>query len=303
MKKRSAVILGLCLLVLGFLYLGVRVQMVAKSPVDTENARNFGTLVMDLVRACESPSDGDAQKIEADLQTIRSVQEADYTVALALTETWREVYLDPDYRLFLSGTDDPGALAAYGVVNEPSQAIVILGFALSDGEMQPELIERCEAAAELAAAYPEAILVCSGGATGKNNPQKHTEAGLMKAYLTERCGIDASRIYTDGEALTTVENVRKTFDILLAQDVHTMTIVTSQYHQKRAQALYGVMAQLYRLQRASDIRSVGNFCSAASEASTKTPDDRLAIQGMVELLHLPEEVLPFAPSPVSEDDA
>lgn len=97
--------------------------------------------------------------------------------------------------------------------------------------------------------------------------------------------------------------MRKTFEILQRHDVHTMTIVTSRYHQKRAQALYGVMAQLCRLQQLTDIRSVGNFCSETDEASTKTPDDRLAIQGMVELLHLPREVLPFTPSPSSEDEA
>jgi hypothetical protein len=162
--------------------------------------------------------------------------------------------------------------------------------------MQPELIGRCDAAAELAEAYPEAILVCSGGATGKNNPEKNTEAGLMKAYLTENCGIDASRIYTDEEALTTVKNVHKTFEILEAQDVRTMTIVTSQYHQKRSQALYGVMARVCSRERGYTVRSAGNFCYEETEASGSTPDDRLAMQGMVELLNLPEEIIPLTAS-------
>ena len=297
MKKTVIILLIVCLAAVALLYLGLRVQMVAKSPVDTDNARNFGTLVKDLVRACEAPAEGDAATIEADLEKIRSVRADDYPTARALTDTWQEVYLDPDYRLFLYGKDDPAALAEYGVVNSPTQAIVILGFRLSGGRMQPELVSRCDAAAELAKAFPESILVCTGGATGKGNREKNTEAGLMKAYLSETCGIDPARIHTDEEALTTVENVRKTFEILQKQGVHTMTIVTSQYHQKRSQALYGVMARVYGREKNYDIRSVGNFCYQKTDASSRIPDDRLAIQGMVELLRLPKEADPFAQAP------
>ena len=298
MKKRSVIIALVILLVVVFLYIAVRGEMVTKSPVTTDNAENFGALLMDLVRACETPSEQDAQTILTDLEVIRSVNENDYTVAQALTGIWQEVYLDPDYRLFIYGKDDPAELREYGVVNSPRQAIVILGYALSDGEMQPELISRCDAAADLAKAFPEAVLVCSGGATGKNNPNKHTEAGLMKEYLTENCGISASRIHIDEKAMTTVENVRNTFEILEKQNIETMTIVTSQYHQRRSQALYGVMAEVCRLQRGYSVRSVGNYCYEI-DASTNIPDDRLAIQGMVEILHLPQDTVSFTPSPVA----
>ena len=298
MKKRSVIIALVILLVVVFLYIAVRGEMVTKSPVTTDNAENFGALLMDLVRACETPSEQDAQTILTDLEVIRSVNENDYTVAQALTDIWQEVYLDPDYRLFIYGKNDPAELRECGVVNSPRQAIVILGYALSDGEMQPELISRCDAAADLAKAFPEAVLVCSGGATGKNNPNKHTEAGLMKEYLTENCGISASRIHIDEKAMTTVENVRNTFEILEKQNIETMTIVTSQYHQRRSQALYGVMAEVCRLQRGYSVRSVGNYCYEI-DASTNIPDDRLAIQGMVEILHLPQDTVSFTPSPVA----
>ena len=297
MKKRSIIALAV-LLVAVFLYIAVRGEMVTKAPVTTDNAKNFGALLMDLVRAYEVPSEQDAQTIKTDLDAIRSVSENDYAVAQALTNTWEAVYLDPDSRLFLYGKDDPAELQEYGVVNSPHQAIVILGYALSDGEMQPELISRCDAAADLAEAFPEAILVCSGGATGKNNPDKHTEAGLMKEYLTENCGIDASRIHIDEKAMTTVENVRNTFDILEKQNVQTMTIVTSQYHQRRSQALYGVMAEICRLQRGYSVRSVGNYCYEIDDSSN-LPDARLAIQGMVEMLRLPKDTVSFTPSPTA----
>ena len=296
-KKRSIIALAV-LLVVAVLYIALRGEMVTKSPVATDNAKNFGALLMDLVRAYEIPSEQDAQTIKSDLDTIRSISENDYTVAQALTDTWQTVYLDPDYRLFLYGKDDPAELREYGVVNSPRQAIVILGYALSDGEMQPELICRCDAAADLAEAFPDAILVCSGGATGKNNPQKHTEAGLMKNYLTDNCGVDSNRIHIDEEALTTVENVRNTFDILEKQNVQTMTIVTSEYHQRRSQALYGVMAEICRLQRGYSVRSVGNYCYEI-DASSNIPDARLAIQGMVEILHLPKDTVSFTPPPAA----
>lgn len=301
--KNGRIIIIICVIAVVLMYLALRNQMVARSPVHTDNAWYFGTLVKDPVKAYETPSEGDAKIIEADLETIHSINEDDYGVARALTDTWQEVFLDPDYRLFLHGKDDPAALKEYGVVNSPSQAIVILGFELSNGEMQSELISRCDAAAELAEAFPKAILVCSGGATGKNNPEKHTQAGLMKQYLIENRGIEASRIYIDEEAMNTVDNVEKTFEILEKQNVHTITVVTSQYHQKRSQGLYGVMARVYHQKRDYDIRSVGNYCYEKTDASGNAPDYKLAIQGMVELLHIPKEAIPFSPPPFAETGA
>lgn len=65
--KKGRMIIAVCLIVLIILYLAVRNQMVAKSPVDTDNAWNFGNLVKDLVRAYETPSEKDAETIAADL--------------------------------------------------------------------------------------------------------------------------------------------------------------------------------------------------------------------------------------------
>ena len=67
-------------------------------------------------------------------------------------------------------------------------------YLLPDGEMTEELVGRCKAAAAAAKAFPDSIIVCTGGATGANNPDGHTEAGLMKEYLVKRCGISRKRI-------------------------------------------------------------------------------------------------------------
>ena len=51
------------------------------------------------------------------------------------------------------------------------------------------------------------------------------------------------------------------------------------------------------------IRSVGNFCYEQTDASGNAPDYKLAIQGMVELLHIPKEAIPFSPPPFAETGA
>jgi hypothetical protein len=71
----------------------------------------------------------------------------------------------------------------------PASAFLILGCRLENCTMTEDLIGRCGAAAAVALAFPDSVLVCSGGAAGGSSPEKHTEAGMMKAYLSEQCGI------------------------------------------------------------------------------------------------------------------
>ena len=296
-RRRILIILAVALAAVlagVFLYFTLRSANQLRAPVSEANAENFGVLLSDLVRAYETPSAGDAQTIEADLAAIRSVSEDEYEIAGVISDHWQTVYMDPEYRLFIYEKDDPAELGEYGVENNAGQAIVILGYELANGEMQPELISRCDAAADLARAFPEAVLVCSGGATGKNNPEKHTEAGLMKTYLTENCGIDASRIYTDEKALTTVDNAVYTLEILEKHNIRNMTIVTSSYHQRRSQMLYRLMAEVYRQQRGYSVALTGNY-NYDIGSSMSTLDDRVAIQGLASILDLPKEIVRSMP--------
>ena len=125
--------------------------------------------------------------------------------------------------------------------------------------MQEELIGRCDAAAAAARSYPDAILITTGGATGSNNPEGHTEAGMMKDYLTEQCGIDAGRIFTDTEAMTTLENAVNSFRILKEKGIETFTIVTSNYHQRWAQILFNAVAAAREKGTGYRVRLVGNY--------------------------------------------
>ena len=239
MKKRRIALILFCALMLLLLALQVAVphpqtpEQPLAQPISAGNADNVSRLLNDLVKAHRSLAAEDMRQIDADLEAIRTVDGRDYEIAKAVAEHWRKVYLDPDYELCLyRGEEKAGVLRDFGIEDSPAHAFVVLGYELMDGEMQPELMSRCDAAAAAARAFPSTILVCSGGATGANNPQGHTEAGRMKAYLTERCGIEASRIFIDEQAMTTAENAVNTFEILRREGVRTMTIVTSDYHQR-----------------------------------------------------------------------
>jgi hypothetical protein len=180
------------------------------------NKVRFAALLTALADAYESPKEGDDARIDAKLDAIREVSASDYDIARAIAEHWRDVYLDDDYPLFVyrEGEKRATSLEQTSLRDSARHAFVVLGYELKNGEMQPELKGRCAAAAAAARSYPSTIIVCSGGATGDNNPSKHTEAGMMRDYLVKRCGIEASRIHIDESAMTTLENASNTIEML-----------------------------------------------------------------------------------------
>ena len=164
MKKRRlwiaiGVLLGLA--VLAALLLWIFLPRQTSYTVKKENAENFGALLRDLVEAYENPGDADKLRIAADLEAIRRIDKTDHAVASAIAEHWQHVYLDKDYTLLLHAddTDAAAALVSSGIPDSRSHAIVVLGYELKDGQMQPELVGRCEAAAALARVFPSTILV------------------------------------------------------------------------------------------------------------------------------------------------
>lgn len=264
MKKKRLLLVVFCLLLLlcGCLLL-LRMREETAEPVNgiSEAGKPLvGQLLRDLLTATESPSGSDVQTIAADLNAIRAQSRSDYEIADAIAEHWQRVYLDPEYRLYLDTGDASSACADAGIPDSQRHAIAVLGFELRDGQMQPELVGRCEAAAALARSCPSAILICSGGATGANNPEGHTEAGLMRDYLADTCGIDASRIFIDERAMTTAENAVNSYVIMQERGVTSMTIVTSSYHQRWGQALYNAVGALYRQQYGYAPEIIGNYC-------------------------------------------
>ena len=297
MKKRSLLILLSALAVIA-LVLILLISGGEKAPVSARNAENFGALLGDLVNAYENPAEGDRQTIETDLKRIRSVSRRDYQLAKSVADHWENVFLDEDYPLYLY-QGDPLApeLAEAGIPDSSDHAIVVLGYELEDGQMQPELVGRCETAAAAARAYPRTIVICTGGATGDNNPEHNTEAGLIKDYLVEKGGIEASRIYTDEDAMTTAENAVNTFRIMQENGVHSMTIVTSVYHMRWGQALYHLLAELYSREQDYDIRSIANYCyDVEPSVEMYRAGDRIAAFQMAGILELPNDVTRSLPS-------
>ena len=239
--------------VIAALTMTMMVMMLRPVMVPAAEEGTFGSLLADMLEAYESPSPEDEERIDADVEAITENRE----IARSVADHWKKVYLDPEYRLYLDGSDDPALLP---IEDDSAHAFVVLGYELENGEMTDELKGRCDAAAAAAEAFPRSILVCSGGATGKNNPEKHTEAGLMKAYLSEVCGIAPERIFTDEKAMTTAENALNTFVILKEQGIKTMTIVTSSYHQRWGQVLYNAVGAQYRQESGYSAEIVGNYC-------------------------------------------
>ena len=114
----------------------------------------------------------------------------------------------------------------------------------------------------------------------------------MKEYLVQNCGIAPERIYIDESAMTTLDNAVNTFTILKNQGVDTITIVTSSYHQRRANILYETMAEILRKTEGVSITVAGNYgCEAQAPDGLDKFDARIAAMQLNEILanFLPEE--------------
>ena len=235
-----------------------------------EQTVDYSVLIRDLSSAREVND-----RIRADLEALM-----DDELAVFIAEKWQELFMDPDYRVYLNGRDNPAELQITG-----NHAFVVLGYALNNGEMTPELKERCDAAAAAWREFPDSILVCSGGATGGNNPAGHTEAGLMKKYLTETCGIPEDSIYIDENAMTTLDNAINTFAILKEQWIEEITLVTSAYHQPWANLLYAVLAEYIRETEGQTISIVGNFsCERNAPANLAGKEAGIAARQLDEMM-------------------
>ena len=226
-----------------------------------EEGVTFGDLIVDLVTAGEAPSDEALSRIDADLAAL------DDPVASAVAEHWKKV------------------LPVRG-----KHAFVVLGYALRNGEMADELIGRCAAAAAAARAFPDSILVCTGGPTGANNPDKHTEGGMMRDHLIDVWGIAPGRIFTEEQALTTAQNALNTLKILMAQGIETLTVVTSDYHQLWGQTLYNAMAARCLRDHGYRLEIIGNYCwyTGRAEGYRESAMELTASQ-LASVLELPPE--------------
>ncbi len=281
MKKRSIAILLILLLLTG-----TAVRAEDYCPADG-NTENLTRLLSCLLSAYTAPRPDAALEIDSILEEIRTVDERDYRIASAVASEWEETYLDPEYMLRISiGDEYAPELQGTALEDCRKHAFVVLGYALENGEMKDELIGRCDTAAAAARTFPDAIIVCSGGATGKNNPLNRTEAGLMKEYLVDECAIDPDRIFIDESAMTTAENAWNSLAILREQGAETITIITSAYHMLRGMALYNAVSALYDLEYGYPVRIVENYCfDIRADAETRQREASIAVMQLGGILN------------------
>ena len=148
-----------------------------------------------------------------------------------------------------------------------SFALVILGGGLADdGSMKDELIERLKLGLACAEQYPDAYVVCTGGATAKDNKEV-TEAGQMGAWLMEN-GLEEHRLVLEDQSRSTIENAQFTLDMLCEEypQVDSVAIVSSNYHITRACLLFETTAlKMTEYGQEPEIQVVSNCGSPAPD--------------------------------------
>ena len=296
MRKTGRIIAGLMiavLLITGPLAGGTLVSASAEMEKYKLTRKNF-TRVDSLLERLQLRYDNGyttlGTKAENLLEKIRQTREEDYRILRAIAEKWEEIFLNRDYRLNLyqEGEERASELEKTGIRDGKDLAFAVLGFQLENGEMTEELKGRCQAAAAAARSFPQAWLICSGGATGSNNPDKHTEAGMMAKYLTEECGMDASRILMDETARTTTENAAHSFAMIREKGISRVLVITSDYHQRRGQLLYAAMAAIEKERAGIQITVTGNYCYQAETRVSARQEAEIALRQVRTMFNLPK---------------
>ena len=123
---------------------------------------------------------------------------------------------------------------------ESSEAIVVLGGGLKNNSYEYEsgvsvnrsTLARLLYTAYLAKIYPNKLVVTSGGYNGKIR-----EGDVMKRVLIDSFDVK-NPILVEDNSRNTDENAKFVAKILLAKDIHNITLVTQAYHMARAMMLF-----------------------------------------------------------------
>lgn len=136
-------------------------------------------------------------------------------------------------------------------------AIVVLGYGLNaNGKMAPELVNRVSAGKAQSEVTTGAPIVVTGGVPKKGV----TEAAAMRTWLVDN-GVSASRILVEDKSGSTVGNAQNSAEILRAQGIRDIVLVTSPNHIRRGAADFGAMG----------LRVVGSLTTATDLEKYRTP--------------------------------
>jgi uncharacterized SAM-binding protein YcdF (DUF218 family) len=133
-------------------------------------------------------------------------------------------------------------LRAAGTEPAAADYAIVLGAGVNGTTPSRSLTARLEAAKAYAEAYPDAILILSGG---QGTGEEITEAQCMENWLTAH-GIASDRLIREDAASSTAENIRFSVEILAEREPDfqgTVCLITEGYHVLRAEltaAKYGL---------------------------------------------------------------
>lgn len=128
----------------------------------------------------------------------------------------------------------PPGIAALPGAYGPETAVVILGYGLTpEGALRAELVERLRAGLLQAALAPLSPVIVTGG-----NPRAGvTEAEAMAAWLVAH-GLVPERIVREPHADSTVQNARRTAELMTDRGLRGAVLVTSDDHLARATSAF-----------------------------------------------------------------
>ena len=190
--------------------------------VTETEAKTADELIEDIIVYYGCYGDEADEKVDSLLAELSALDESQGELWREIMDYWK--YANSD--LVVNEEKLPDDLP-----EDDSLCIVVLGFELNaDGTMQDELIGRLTVALECANQYPNAYVVCTGGGTAALNPDV-TEGGLMGEWMLEH-GLDESRLIVEDQSMTTAENARNSYQILLNDypQVNSVVLVSSSYH-------------------------------------------------------------------------
>src|SRR5690606_13717602 len=116
--------------------------------------------------------------------------------------------------------------------NGKNEYAIILGAKVNGEIPSLSLRYRLEAALDYAKKHPNVNLVLSGG---QGPDEDITEAEAMRRFLVEN-GIDEDRLILETASTSTYENIQFSKKLLPAS-IHSVTIITSDYHLARAREI------------------------------------------------------------------
>lgn len=124
-------------------------------------------------------------------------------------------------------------LAAKNTADGSNEYVIILGAKVKPGGVPSlSLKNRLDVAADYLHAYPHVKAIVSGG---QGEDEDRTEASVMYDYLVNK-GIAADRIIQEDQSTSTYENLAFSKQ-LIPKEIKSMTIVSNDFHLKRASML------------------------------------------------------------------